>query len=97
MSAVISINKITVKYIAITKLKSRRGHRLVVRLRIGSQRAPGSKPCGVMRKVGKRLPAQASPSSSEHGAKLRGPSQKSHRVASKRDVNVNKLNSTKNT
>ncbi|GBN43201.1 hypothetical protein AVEN_78852-1 [Araneus ventricosus] len=36
--------------------------------------------------------AQVSSSSSNHGSKLRGPSQNSPRVASKRDVNMTKLN-----
>ncbi|GBN13983.1 hypothetical protein AVEN_252671-1 [Araneus ventricosus] len=38
------------------------------------------------------MPAQVSSSSSDRGSKLRGPSQKSPRVASKWDVNITKLN-----
>ncbi|GBM76070.1 hypothetical protein AVEN_167490-1 [Araneus ventricosus] len=36
------------------------------------------------------VPAQVSSSSSDRGSKLRGPSQNSPRVASKRDVNITK-------
>ncbi|GBL78800.1 hypothetical protein AVEN_65334-1 [Araneus ventricosus] len=49
-------------------------------------------PAGLLRKFREGVPAQASSSSSERGSKLRGPSQNSSSVASKRDVNVNKLN-----
>ncbi|GBM81767.1 hypothetical protein AVEN_106592-1 [Araneus ventricosus] len=42
---------------------------------------------GVVRKLGERVPAQAPPSSSDRGSKLRGLSQNSPRVASKLDVN----------
>ncbi|GBN30552.1 hypothetical protein AVEN_11320-1 [Araneus ventricosus] len=38
------------------------------------------------------MPARASSSSSGHCSKLRGPSQNSPCVASKRDVNITKLN-----
>ncbi|GBM84274.1 hypothetical protein AVEN_240000-1 [Araneus ventricosus] len=41
----------------------------------------------------RELPAQVSSSSSDHGSKLRGPSEKSRRVASKRTVNKTKLQS----
>ncbi|GBL87373.1 hypothetical protein AVEN_118326-1 [Araneus ventricosus] len=50
-------------------------------------------PVGVVRKFGEGVPAQVSSSSSDRGSKLRGPSQNSPRVASKRDVNETKLNS----
>ncbi|GBN09375.1 hypothetical protein AVEN_89608-1 [Araneus ventricosus] len=40
----------------------------------------------------KVVPAQVSSSSSDNGSKLRGSSQNSLRVASKRDVNITKLN-----
>ncbi|GBN57659.1 hypothetical protein AVEN_23963-1 [Araneus ventricosus] len=49
-------------------------------------------PIGVARKFGERVPAQVSSSSSDHGTKLRGPSQNSPRVATKRDVNITTLN-----
>ncbi|GBN67711.1 hypothetical protein AVEN_134088-1 [Araneus ventricosus] len=49
-------------------------------------------PVGVAWKFGEGVPAQVSPSSSDCGSKLRGPSQNSPRVASKRDVNIAKLN-----
>ncbi|GBO29151.1 hypothetical protein AVEN_169859-1 [Araneus ventricosus] len=39
-------------------------------------------------KLGEGVPAQVSSSSSDRGLKLRGPSQNSPRVASKRDVNM---------
>ncbi|GBM91228.1 hypothetical protein AVEN_31637-1 [Araneus ventricosus] len=45
---------------------------------------------GVMRKLGEGVPTQVSSSSSDRGSKLRGPSQNSPRVASKRDVNITK-------
>ncbi|GBL98198.1 hypothetical protein AVEN_268283-1 [Araneus ventricosus] len=48
-------------------------------------------PAGVAWKLGEGAPAQASSSSSDRSSKLRGPSQNSPRVASKRDVNVIKL------
>ncbi|GBM37268.1 hypothetical protein AVEN_244950-1 [Araneus ventricosus] len=47
-------------------------------------------PAGVARKFGEGVPAQASSSSSDHGLKLRDPSQNSSRVASKQDVNITK-------
>ncbi|GBM35990.1 hypothetical protein AVEN_78087-1 [Araneus ventricosus] len=43
-------------------------------------------PVGVAYKLGEGVPAQVS--SSDRGPKLRGPSQNSPRVASKRDVNI---------
>ncbi|GBM57799.1 hypothetical protein AVEN_262570-1 [Araneus ventricosus] len=49
-------------------------------------------PVGVARKFGEEVPAQTSSSPSDRGSKLRGPSQDSPRVASKRDVNITKLN-----
>ncbi|GBO02309.1 hypothetical protein AVEN_163733-1 [Araneus ventricosus] len=49
-------------------------------------------PAGVVWKFGERALAQVSSSSSGSGSKLRGPSQNSPRVASKRDVNITKLN-----
>ncbi|GBN18520.1 hypothetical protein AVEN_163572-1 [Araneus ventricosus] len=49
-------------------------------------------PVGVTGKFGEGVPAQVSFSSSDRGSKLRGPSQNSPRVASKRDVNITKLN-----
>ncbi|GBM85643.1 hypothetical protein AVEN_33358-1 [Araneus ventricosus] len=49
-------------------------------------------PIGVAWKFGEGVPAQVSSSSSDCGSKLRGPSQNSPRVASKRDVNITKLN-----
>ncbi|GBN87362.1 hypothetical protein AVEN_50926-1 [Araneus ventricosus] len=45
-------------------------------------------PVGVAWKLGEGVPAQAAPSSSDRGLKLRGPSLNSPRVASKWDVNV---------
>ncbi|GBM02193.1 hypothetical protein AVEN_190610-1 [Araneus ventricosus] len=45
-------------------------------------------PVGVAWKFGEGVPAQVSSSSSDRGSKLRGPSQNSPRVASKRDVNI---------
>ncbi|GBM86837.1 hypothetical protein AVEN_225059-1 [Araneus ventricosus] len=44
--------------------------------------------CGSLER---QVPARVSPSSSDHGLKLRGPSQNSPRVASKWDVNITKL------
>ncbi|GBM28655.1 hypothetical protein AVEN_629-1 [Araneus ventricosus] len=41
-------------------------------------------------KFGEGVPAQVSSSSSDRGSKLRGPSQNSPRVASKRDINITK-------
>ncbi|GBN65780.1 hypothetical protein AVEN_17838-1 [Araneus ventricosus] len=49
-------------------------------------------PAAVARKFGEGVPAQVSSSSSDRGSNLRGPSQNSPRVASKRDVNITKLN-----
>ncbi|GBM09798.1 hypothetical protein AVEN_234637-1 [Araneus ventricosus] len=49
-------------------------------------------PVGVAWKFGEGVPAQVSSSSSDHGSKLRGPSQNSPRVASKWDVNITKPN-----
>ncbi|GBO11827.1 hypothetical protein AVEN_224339-1 [Araneus ventricosus] len=49
-------------------------------------------PVVVVLKFGEGVPAQVSSSSSDRGSKLRGPSQNSPRVASKRDVNITKLN-----
>ncbi|GBN14357.1 hypothetical protein AVEN_36723-1 [Araneus ventricosus] len=43
---------------------------------------------GVAWKLGERVPAQVSSSSSDCGSKLRGPSQNNPRVASKRDFNI---------
>ncbi|GBM06656.1 hypothetical protein AVEN_190875-1 [Araneus ventricosus] len=48
-------------------------------------------PVGVEWKFGEGVPAQVSSSSSDHGSKLRGPSQNSPRFASKLDANVTKL------
>ncbi|GBM06296.1 hypothetical protein AVEN_208981-1 [Araneus ventricosus] len=48
-------------------------------------------PVGVAWKFEEGVPAQVSSSSSDRGSKLRGPSQNSPRVASKRDVNITKL------
>ncbi|GBM91094.1 hypothetical protein AVEN_135113-1 [Araneus ventricosus] len=45
-------------------------------------------PSGVVRKFGGGLPVEVSSSSSDHGSKLRGPSQNSLRVASERGVNL---------
>ncbi|GBM82292.1 hypothetical protein AVEN_149617-1 [Araneus ventricosus] len=45
-----------------------------------------------VRKFGVGGATQVSFSSSDRGSKLRGPSQNSHRVASKRDVHITKLN-----
>ncbi|GBM29887.1 hypothetical protein AVEN_246451-1 [Araneus ventricosus] len=47
-------------------------------------------PAGVAWKLGEGVPAQVS--SSDRGSKLRGPSQNSPRVASKRDVNISNPN-----
>ncbi|GBO00774.1 hypothetical protein AVEN_110770-1 [Araneus ventricosus] len=49
-------------------------------------------PAGVAWKLREGAPTQVSCSSSDRGSKLRGPSQNSPRVASKRDVNIAKLN-----
>ncbi|GBN03506.1 hypothetical protein AVEN_116548-1 [Araneus ventricosus] len=49
-------------------------------------------PVGVAWKFGEKVPAQVSSSSSDHGSKLRGPSQNSPRVDSEWDVNITKLN-----
>ncbi|GBN05870.1 Aspartyl/asparaginyl beta-hydroxylase [Araneus ventricosus] len=49
-------------------------------------------PVGVAWKFGEGVPARVSSSSSDRGSKLRGPSQNSPRVASKRDINITKLN-----
>ncbi|GBN32414.1 hypothetical protein AVEN_169509-1 [Araneus ventricosus] len=46
---------------------------------------------GVVWKFGEGIPAQVSSSSSDRSSKLRGSSQNSPRVASKRDVNITKL------
>ncbi|GBN40174.1 hypothetical protein AVEN_159704-1 [Araneus ventricosus] len=48
-------------------------------------------PVGVAWKLGEGVSAQVSSSSSDRGSKLRGLSQNSPRVASKRDVNITKL------
>ncbi|GBM47235.1 hypothetical protein AVEN_136601-1 [Araneus ventricosus] len=48
-------------------------------------------PVGVAWKFGDEAPAQVSSPSSDRGTKLRGPSQNSPHVASKRDVNIIKL------
>ncbi|GBO14868.1 hypothetical protein AVEN_154211-1 [Araneus ventricosus] len=93
MSAFISINKIAIKYFSKTEVETCRG--LVVRPRFWGRRASGSKPAGFGRKVGEGAPAQESSSSSDLGSKFRGPSQNIPRVASKRDINVTKLNNTK--
>ncbi|GBL85800.1 hypothetical protein AVEN_63142-1 [Araneus ventricosus] len=53
---------------------------------------PERPPAGAVRKCGDGVPAQVSSSSSDRGSKLRGQSQNSPRVASKRDVNITKLN-----
>ncbi|GBN35996.1 hypothetical protein AVEN_86954-1 [Araneus ventricosus] len=45
-------------------------------------------PVGVAQKLGERVPAQVSFSSSDRGSKLRAPSLNSPRVASKHDVNL---------
>ncbi|GBN06138.1 hypothetical protein AVEN_19595-1 [Araneus ventricosus] len=45
-------------------------------------------PVGVVRKLEMGVPAQVSSSSSDHGSELQGPSQKSPRVASRRDINI---------
>ncbi|GBM01308.1 hypothetical protein AVEN_170356-1 [Araneus ventricosus] len=49
-------------------------------------------PSGVALKFGEGVPAQVSSLPSDRGSQLRGPSQNSPRVASKRDVNIPKLN-----
>ncbi|GBL76238.1 hypothetical protein AVEN_234502-1 [Araneus ventricosus] len=49
-------------------------------------------PGGVVRKFKEGVPAQVSSFSSDRGSKLRGQSKNSHRVTSKRDVNVTKVN-----
>ncbi|GBM18612.1 hypothetical protein AVEN_110279-1 [Araneus ventricosus] len=46
---------------------------------------------GLAWNLGERVPSQVSSSSSDRRSKLRGPSQNSPRVASKRDVNITKL------
>ncbi|GBM23697.1 hypothetical protein AVEN_257614-1 [Araneus ventricosus] len=48
-------------------------------------------PVGMAWKFGEGAPAQVSSSSADRGSKLRGPSQSSPLVASKRDVNITKL------
>ncbi|GBO38217.1 hypothetical protein AVEN_181065-1 [Araneus ventricosus] len=78
------INKITIKYITNAKLKSRCG--LVDKVSVSGSRVQGSKPTGVVPKVG----AGAS-SSSDSSSKLRGQSQNSAHVASKRDITLTKL------
>ncbi|GBN92732.1 hypothetical protein AVEN_148461-1, partial [Araneus ventricosus] len=47
---------------------------------------------GVVKKCGEAVPAQASPTSFDYGSKLRGPPQKTPRVASKWEVIITKLN-----
>ncbi|GBO08778.1 hypothetical protein AVEN_51152-1 [Araneus ventricosus] len=64
-------------------LKIRRGWRLLHAKSYAVVKRP---PGGVARKFGEGVPAQASSSSSDRGSKLRGPSQNSSRVASKRDI-----------
>ncbi|GBM76368.1 hypothetical protein AVEN_165972-1 [Araneus ventricosus] len=49
-------------------------------------------PPSAVRKLDKGVPAQVSSSSSDRCSKLQSPSQNSPRVASKRDVNLSKLN-----
>ncbi|GBM65392.1 hypothetical protein AVEN_232322-1 [Araneus ventricosus] len=49
---------------------------------------------GVVRKFGEGMPVQMSSSSADLGSKLRGSSQNSPRVASKRDINITKLTET---
>ncbi|GBL85872.1 hypothetical protein AVEN_63195-1 [Araneus ventricosus] len=56
---------------------------------VGAERPP----VGVVRKFGEGVPAHVSSTSSDRGSKLRGPSQNNPHVASKRDVNITKLNS----
>ncbi|GBN99027.1 hypothetical protein AVEN_268339-1 [Araneus ventricosus] len=51
-------------------------------------------PVGVAWKFGEGVPSQVSSSSSDCVSKLRGPSQNSPRVASKRDANILKTKST---
>ncbi|GBL95437.1 hypothetical protein AVEN_154829-1 [Araneus ventricosus] len=46
---------------------------------------------GMVRMFGEGVPTQVSSSSPDSGSKLRGPSQNSPRVVSKRDVNITKL------
>ncbi|GBM73394.1 hypothetical protein AVEN_25053-1 [Araneus ventricosus] len=54
-------------------------------------------PCmGPVGKFGEGVPAQVSSSSSDRDSKLRGPSQNSPRVASKRDVNITNLFHSRN-
>ncbi|GBN99745.1 hypothetical protein AVEN_45548-1 [Araneus ventricosus] len=63
-------------------------------LRAKSYVAAKRPPVGVVRNFGEGVPAQVSSSSSDRGSKLRGSSQNSPRVASKRHVNITKLNFT---
>ncbi|GBL92163.1 hypothetical protein AVEN_91509-1 [Araneus ventricosus] len=51
-------------------------------------------PIGGVWKFGEGMRAHLSSSSSDRSSKLRGPSQNSPRVASKRDINITKLNLT---
>ncbi|GBO20175.1 hypothetical protein AVEN_140997-1 [Araneus ventricosus] len=78
---------------------------LVVRSQLRDRKALGSKSDStedpswctpwvkrLLASVLRELPAQVSSSSSDHGSKLGSPSQHSPRVASKRGVNMTKLN-----
>ncbi|GBM54162.1 hypothetical protein AVEN_208762-1 [Araneus ventricosus] len=80
------------------------GH--VVRSRLWGRRVPGSKPDStedqpcigpgahqIIRRRSDVLTEEGAPAqvSSERGSKLRGPSENSHRVSSKQDVNMTKL------
>ncbi|GBN43284.1 hypothetical protein AVEN_167533-1 [Araneus ventricosus] len=61
-------------------------------LHIKSYEVAKRPPAGEAWKPGEGVPDQVSSSTSDRGSKLRGPSLNSPRVASKRDVNITKLN-----
>ncbi|GFW15564.1 uncharacterized protein TNCV_4657041 [Trichonephila clavipes] len=70
-------------------LKTRRvGQRCTLNL---SRAETSSGWCGVVVRTG-GVPAQVSPTSLDHGSKLRGPSPKSPRVAEQCDVNIQSIN-----
>ncbi|GBM98781.1 hypothetical protein AVEN_139132-1 [Araneus ventricosus] len=82
-----SINEIRY-FVLIPKLKNRHAWGLLhVKLYVVAK----CPPVGAVRKFGEGMPAQMSSSSSDRCLRFRGPSQNIPRVASKRDVNITRL------
>ncbi|GBM79067.1 hypothetical protein AVEN_86078-1 [Araneus ventricosus] len=72
---------------------SEEGNEFLIKFVTGDENLGAKRPpIGVVRKFGDGVPAQVSSSSSDRGPKLRCQSQESPRVASKRGVNITKLN-----